>query len=89
MRYVMLAGLAVAVAIATPVLAAKNQTEAAPAAAPAPDWHDCYDLAWIRGVHTEQGELPDFMDQCLAGTVPFGEDFVRYYGRQEGKKVRG
>ena len=76
MRYAMLATLMLTVGISAPVSAEKTQTSSMPG------WNDCYDLAWIRGVHAEQGELPDFMVQCTAGKIPFGEDFLRYYKRQ-------
>lgn len=45
-------------------------------AAPAPTFEACYDLGWVRGVHTEQGEWPDWAEQCLAGQVPFKTDEV-------------
>lgn len=34
------------------------------------EFNACYDLGWVRGMHVEQGDLPDWMDQCLAGTIP-------------------
>ena len=75
MRYIMVAVMILAAEIVTPALASKKQI------ASGPSWYDCYDLAWIRGVHVELWELPGFMDQCLAGTVPFGADFLKYYKR--------
>lgn len=36
-----------------------------------PSWMQCYDLGMARGVHVEQGELPAWMDVCLAGKIPF------------------
>ena len=75
MRYILVAVMILAVGIVTPAMAAKKKITSGPS------WHDCYDLGWIRGVHLELGELPDFMDQCLAGTVPFGEDFLKHYKR--------
>lgn len=44
--------------------------------ASAPSWDDCYRLGMARGVHLENQELPGFMDQCLAGLVPFETDGV-------------
>jgi hypothetical protein len=87
MRIAMLAAVALAAAAAMPVVAARSEptTMPAPEAQSAPDWHDCYDLAWIRGVHTEQNELPGWMEQCLSGNVPFGDDFVRFYKRPENR----
>jgi hypothetical protein len=87
MRFAMLAAVVLTAAVALPVVAAKSEPTTVPAteARSAPDWHDCYDLAWIRGVHTEQNELPAWMEECMSGNVPFGEDFVRFYKRQEKK----
>lgn len=89
----MLASLALAFGIVTPALATKSEdtkkSASATEAVTVHNWDDCYDLAWIRGVHTEQGELPDFMEQCTIGSIPFGADFVRYYKRQNGKKFSG
>lgn len=79
MHYKILATVALAVGLVTPALAAKKQSTTAIG------WDDCYDLAWIRGVHTEQGELPGWMAQCQAGTIPFGEEFKKYYGRKPPK----
>lgn len=44
-----------------------------PAAHPksTPDWDSCYMLGWYRGVHVELGELPDWMEACLSGQIPF------------------
>ena len=93
MRYAMLVAMLFAAGLATPALAANDHTisnqPTSSEPASAPGWNDCYDLAWIRGVHTEQNELDDFMDQCTAGAVPFGEDFVRHYKRHENTKTRG
>jgi hypothetical protein len=54
------------IATATPALAAKKQTETAPS------FDDCYRLGMDRGVHLENGEMPGFVDACMAGNVPFG-----------------
>lgn len=84
MRYPQLAATLLAAALAMPVMAAKKPASAKPAplqveaSAPAPSWHDCFYLAWIRGVHTEQQELPGFMEQCMASAVPFGDDYQQY-----------
>lgn len=56
-------GLALAVPAATPAAAAGK--------GPVPTWAECYDLGWNRGVHVELGELPDWMESCLAGKIPF------------------
>ena len=65
MRYVMLAALAASVGFATPAMAAKMQTNGVPS------FDDCYRLAWVRGVHLELNELPDFSAECMAGNIPF------------------
>jgi len=82
MRYTILAAMLLGAGLATPVMAAKKPAAPAPvqAHAPtaAPTWNNCFYLGWIRGVHVEQDELPDFMEQCLADKVPFGEDFEKY-----------
>jgi hypothetical protein len=75
MRSAILVVLALVVGAATPAVASMHRTLLDQA------WNDCHDLAWIRGVHVELGELPNFMDQCIAGQVEFGEDFAKYYGR--------
>ncbi|MBI5112336.1 MAG: hypothetical protein HZA68_10230 [Rhodovulum sp.] len=63
MRLTTLALVALGVAAATPAAAAgKGHT---------PTWAECYDLGWNRGVHVELGELPDWMESCLAGKIPF------------------
>ena len=36
-----------------------------------PTWMECYWLGWYRGVHVELGELPGWMNLCLAGKIPF------------------
>ena len=77
MRYAMLAALLTA-AIVTPAMAAKPVQTPDKHTVSAPGWNDCYELAWIRGVHVELGELPEFMDECRAGVVPFGDDFAKY-----------
>jgi hypothetical protein len=91
MRYTIFAAIVLTAGIVTPALATKNQTSTAPepATTSGPSWSDCEELAWIRGVHTEQGELPDFVEQCTAGQIPFGEDFARYYKRYDKKKFPG
>jgi hypothetical protein len=79
MRYTLLAAALLTVGLAMPAAVANEQTETpVQAMASAPTWNQCFYLAWIRGVHVEQQELPDFMDQCLAGAVPFGTDFEKY-----------
>ncbi|HVZ51777.1 MAG TPA: hypothetical protein VG986_07410 [Pseudolabrys sp.] len=84
MRYTKLAAAVLAAAVVMPVMAEKKQASAAPAptgleaSASAPTWHDCFYLAWIRGVHVEQQELPAFMEQCMASAVPFGDDYQKY-----------
>jgi hypothetical protein len=41
----------------------------------APTWGECYQIGIARAVHVEQpGELPDWMDQCLTGKIPFQAD---------------
>ncbi|MGE0565962.1 MAG: hypothetical protein AB7O50_15770 [Pseudolabrys sp.] len=63
-RCAMLAAIAIVFGMSAPALAAKKK------AAPKVDhWNACYDLGWVRGVHTEQGELDDWMDQCLTGEI--------------------
>ena len=68
MRYVLMAAF---------VAAAVSLTANAQAAAKRPSWDDCFWLGWLRGVHTEQNEMPAWMDQCLAGAIPFGQ--TRYH----------
>lgn len=67
MRFAFLAVTVVVAGLSTPALAAKKQESGKPG------WQACYDLGWIRGVHTEQNELPDWMEQCMAGDIPFGQ----------------
>lgn len=84
MRYTKLAATLLAAALAMPVMAAKKPASTTPvpeafeASAAAPTWKQCFYLAWIRGVHVEQQELPGFMEQCLSSAVPFGDDFEQY-----------
>lgn len=84
MRYIRLAATLLVAALALPAWAEKPHAAHAAvlpppeASAAAPSWHDCFYLAWIRGVHVEQQELPDFMEQCLSSSVPFGNDYQRY-----------
>lgn len=68
MRYVMmLAVMVMTVGLATPSLAATETKQISST----PSFDDCYRLAWVRGVHVERGELPDFDEQCMANQVPF------------------
>ncbi len=39
--------------------------------ASSPTFDDCYQLAWVRGVHVELGELEAFNEYCMANQVPF------------------
>ncbi len=79
MRHTLLALGALSIAIVTPALAVDHQeTHSAKAANPAaempaikPTFDDCFRLAWVRGVHLEQDELPAFTEECLAGKIPF------------------
>ena len=36
-----------------------------------PSFDDCFRLGWVRGMHVEQGELPGWNEQCMAGLIPF------------------
>lgn len=65
MRPSLLAIMVLAIGIATPALAAKKQP------ATAPSFDDCYRLGMDRGVHLENNEMPGFVDECMAGNVPF------------------
>lgn len=78
MRYSILAAALLTVGLAVPAAVADEQITAMTAQASGPTWNRCFYLAWIRGVHVEQNELPNFMEQCLTGAVPFGEDFEKY-----------
>jgi hypothetical protein len=69
MRSVMLAVLALAVGVAAMPLSA--ETKQAESMAAAPSFDDCFRLAWVRGVHVERGELPDFDAECMANKIPF------------------
>jgi hypothetical protein len=41
----------------------------------APTCGECNQIGTARAVHVEQpGELPDWMDQCLTGKIPFQAD---------------
>lgn len=47
----------------------------------APDqWMKCYDLGWSRGVHLELGEMPAWIDECLAGNIPGGPERSKTHG---------
>jgi hypothetical protein len=37
-------------------------------------WMKCYDLGWSRGVHLELGEMPGWINECLAGNIPGGPE---------------
>jgi hypothetical protein len=37
-------------------------------------WMECYDLGWSRGVHLELGEMPGWINECLAGNIPDGPE---------------
>jgi hypothetical protein len=37
-------------------------------------WMQCYDLGWSRGVHLELGEMPGWINECLAGNIPGGPE---------------
>jgi hypothetical protein len=65
MRYPILAVVALMVGLTTSASAVEQQISSARS------WDDCYRLAWVRGVHVEQGELPDWDAQCMAGKIPF------------------
>jgi hypothetical protein len=65
MRTVMLAALIAAAGLATPSVAKVKQ------AGSTPTFEDCFRLAWVRGVHVERGELPDWNAECMANKIPF------------------
>jgi hypothetical protein len=67
MRRIILLATAMAIALSTPALAVKKNTFTAVK----PSFDDCYRLGWVRGVHVELGELPDWNAQCMAGNIPF------------------
>lgn len=69
MRGKVLPVIALIVGVATPVCAEQRQVSAAPS------FDDCYRLAWVRGVHVEQDELPGWAEQCMAGHIPFDSGF--------------
>jgi hypothetical protein len=75
MRCAILAVAVVVFGIASPAMASKKEARH-------PGWDACYDLGWVRGVHTEQNELPDWMEQCLAGDIPFGQAMPKAVRRQ-------
>jgi len=66
MRLLMLASL-LSMVIVAPAFA---EGEARPVSA-RPSFSDCFRLGWVRGMHVEQGELPDWNEQCMAGQIPF------------------
>jgi len=68
MRYVIAAAL-VLVVNAAPAFA--DNRLAPTRVEPAPTFHDCFRLAWVRGVHVERGELEAFNEECMANRVPF------------------
>jgi hypothetical protein len=41
-----------------------------------PSFSDCFRLGWVRGMHVEQGELPDWNEQCMAGQIPFDSGYA-------------
>lgn len=63
MRYAMLGAMISILGIVMPALAANKN--------PTPSWDDCYKLGMDRGVHVELGELPEWIDECLAGRIEF------------------
>jgi hypothetical protein len=65
-----------AVAAATPALASQNQFNAALT------WGACYDLGMARGVHLENNEMSGWVEECLAGNIPFDNEFVKVARRQ-------
>lgn len=81
MRSVKSAVMSLAIGIATPTLVpaltqADEKSVAQVQMAQAhmvyqPTFDDCFRLAWVRGVHVELGELPEFNELCRAGKVPF------------------
>jgi hypothetical protein len=70
MRYVMVAVTILTAGIATPTMAAKNETHATVS------FDDCYRLAWVRGVHVERDELDSFNAECMIGKVPFESGYA-------------
>ena len=73
MRYAILAALALVVSFVAPASALDKEVAAT---TKHPDWDQCFYLGWYRGVHTEQNELPDWMNQCMAGNIPFDRDWA-------------
>jgi hypothetical protein len=61
-----IATVVVAVGMTTLAWGASNNTT--------DQWMKCYDLGWSRGVHLELGEMPGWIDECLAGNIPFDVD---------------
>jgi hypothetical protein len=77
MRHIMLAVLVLAAATGTPALAEEEHSSSLPQqyAFSPPSFNDCYRLAWVRGVHVEQDELPAFAAECMAGRIPFDSGY--------------
>jgi hypothetical protein len=72
--------LTLASAAATPVFAPALASQKPSTAAA--NWGACYDLGMARGVHLENNEMPGFVEECLAGNVPFGNETVKVARRQ-------
>jgi hypothetical protein len=45
----------------------------------ADEWMQCFDLGWSRGVHLELGEMPGWINECLAGNIPGGPERSKTY----------
>lgn len=69
MRGKIFAVMALVVGVAAPAGAEQRQASASPS------FDDCYRLAWVRGVHVEQNELPGWAAECMAGRIPFDSGF--------------
>ncbi|HEY5378145.1 MAG TPA: hypothetical protein VIJ78_01235 [Pseudolabrys sp.] len=77
MRYTILTLVALTVGMATPAFAEVESLTTSPQqiASALPNFNDCYRLAWVRGVHVEQNELPAWTEECMAGRIPFDSGF--------------
>jgi hypothetical protein len=60
-----------------PAFAATGSTPAASRTnASSPTFDECFQLAWVRDVHVELGELEAFNEYCMANQVPFDSRYA-------------
>ncbi len=71
MRHAFLIAAMFAIAGAMPAAAAPRQPTSVETQQ---DWFRCFDLGIKRGIHLENGEMPDWIDECLAGRIPFADE---------------